>query len=112
MRLFILFLMLIGFSVSTFSQTMSVGTIKAIRTGLNSEQFTIVTNEQYQNPAGCFKPDGYVADSSHKGYYTYYAAALMAFMERSQIAVTISNKPGDCINGRPRLIGINLQRGK
>ena len=108
MRSILVVLTLIGFSVPAFSQTMTVGTVSMIRTGWDSEQFGIVTKEPIQNPARCPTPDGYVTSSAQPGYNTYYAAALTAFVERVQIVVTIANQ--GCVAGRPKLIGINLQR--
>jgi len=84
-------------------------TIKEIRTGWNAEMFAIVTREQQMlNPAGCPTPDGYITDSSQPGYQTYYAAAVTAFVERTQIVAVVAEQ--GCIAGRPKLIGINVRR--
>lgn len=110
MRSFIILIMLLGISFPAFSQTAVTGTIKMIRTGWDIESFSIVTVQDIQNPAGCPTPDGYMTTGEKPGYNTYYAAALTAFMERVSVKLTISNKPNDCIVGRPRLIGVNIKR--
>ena len=104
----IVLLTLIGFSVPAFSQTMTVGTVDMIRTGWDSDTFGIVTKEPIKNPAGCPTADGYVTDKTLPGYNTYYAAALTAFLDHAQIVVVIANQ--GCVAGRPKLIGVNLQR--
>ena len=89
--------------------TQRLTTIKEIRTGWNTEQFAIVTNEpQMANPANCPAPDGYISDSTQPGYNTYYAAAITAFVERAQVVAVIAEQ--GCIAGRPKLIGINVRR--
>lgn len=107
-RISFVVLTLLGLSVLAFSQTNTVGTTRLIRTGWNSDQFAIVTNEPILNPAKCSTPDGYITDASQPGYNTYYAAALTAFVERVQINVIVDDRV--CILGRPKLIGIDLIR--
>jgi hypothetical protein len=88
--------------------TQFIATIKEIRTGWNSDQFGIVTNEPMQNPAGCPTPDGYVTDSTQPGFNTFYVAAITAFVERARIVVVVAGR--GCVAGRPQLIGINVLR--
>ncbi len=109
MRSFLVVLMLLGFSAPAFSQTMMDGTVDMIRTGVDSESFGIVMKEQMKNPGGCPNTrDGYVTNSTLPGYNTYYAAALTAFQQNVHIVVVIANR--GCVDGRPKLIGVNLKR--
>ena len=82
--------------------------ITMIRTGWDAEQFGIVTVAPIVNPAGCPTADGYVTDSTQRGYQTYYSAALLAFSERATVIVVVAET--GCVAGRPKLIGINLVR--
>ena len=108
LRMFLIFLALIGFCSQAFSQTTTTGTIQILRTGWNSDSFGIVTREPIQNPAHCTGPDGYVSDSSQPGYSTYYAAALTAYIANLPLVVVIDNTR--CLGTRPQLIGIHLFR--
>ncbi len=88
--------------------TQFIATIKEIRTGWNSDQFGIVTNEPMRNPAGCPTADGYVTDSTQPGFNTFYVAAITAFVERARVVIVVA--PRGCVAGRPKLIGINVLR--
>jgi hypothetical protein len=126
MRFALAALILVGFTLPAVSQvTTPASLITMIRTGLDSESFAIVTQGPILNPEGCPTPDGYVADSSRPGYNTYYAAALAAYVSRIPVRVTIpvmvtqptlsqglAHVPPiffqPCEQGRPRLIGIEI----
>jgi hypothetical protein len=109
MRLFTSVLALFGLSsIALSAPTQLLATVKEIRTGWNSDQFAIVTNEPIANPAGCPTPDGYVTDSSQPGYNTYYVAAITAFVERAHIVIVIAEH--GCVASRPKLIGVNIRR--
>ena len=79
-------------------------TISRIRTGWASDTFAIETKEVVVNPAGCATPDGYISDSSHPGYKTYYSVTLMAFASGKPVKVIISNT--ECHSGRPKILGV------
>lgn len=83
-------------------------TISRIRTGWASDTFAIETSQAIINPAGCAAPDGYISDSSHPGYKTYYAAALMAFASGKPVTVVISD--AECYSGRPKIMGIYVAK--
>jgi hypothetical protein len=82
--------------------------IRMIFTGWNAEQFGILTVAPAINPAKCPLSDGYATDISQPGYYTYYAAALLAFAERATVIVVVAEE--GCIADRPKLIGLNVVR--
>jgi hypothetical protein len=111
MRLVLFLVLIVGFSVPAYAEpTQVVGHIKMIRTGWNVESFAIVmdvpTPPGNQPPCGPGPGGGYITDNTQPGYKTYYAAALVAFMENVQIVAIIDG----CSMGYPKLIGINLQR--
>lgn len=81
-------------------------TITRIRTGLDADQFAIVTREPMINPAGCAVPDGYVATATKGGYKETYAAALSAMYSGKQVQVTLSDL--DCAAQRPRVMGVQV----
>ena len=83
--------------------------ITMIFTGHDKDQFGIHTVAPTVNPANCpLKDRGYATDSSHPGYHTFYAAALLAFAERADVMVVVDDE--GCVADRPRLIGINILR--
>jgi hypothetical protein len=109
MRVLLVALTLFGFASTAFSQTAVFGSITLVRTGWNSDSFAIVTQEPIQNPAGCPIPDGYISEKSLPGYNTYYAAVLTAYAAKvPAVGITIHNT--ECFGGRPKLIGIFLQK--
>ena len=109
MRALVVALCLVGMASPSLSQTMIPSTINGIRTGWNVDSFAITTVEAIANPAHCPTPDGYISDKSQPGYNTYYAAALTAFISPSpSVVVTVHDT--QCLDGRPKLIGINLAR--
>ena len=110
MRVFVLAVALCVLCASglTAAPTLVSGTIKFIRTGWNSEQFAIVTNEPIKNPAHCPTPDGYLTDSTQSGYNTYYVAAITAFVERARVVVIVDESA--CLANRPKLIGLDIYR--
>ena len=83
-------------------------TITRIRTGWASDTFAIETSQAIVNPAGCTAPDGYVSDSSHPGYKTYYAATLMAFSSGKPVTLIISDT--ECHSGRPKIMGVYVTK--
>ena len=83
-------------------------TIKRIRTGWASDTFAIETDEAILNPAGCSMPDGYISDTSHPGYKTYYAAVLMAFSSGKPVNVIVSNT--ECYSGRQKIMGVYVAK--
>jgi hypothetical protein len=83
-------------------------TIKRIRTGWAADTFAIETDEAILNPAGCSMPDGYISDSSHPGYKTYYAVVLMAFSSGKPVSVIISNT--ECYSGRSKIMGVYVAK--
>jgi hypothetical protein len=87
--------------------------ITMIFTGFDADQFGIHTVEPTKNVAKCDLPGpnaGYATNSDHPGFRTLYAAALLAFAERATVNVVVSEKEGDCVAGRPRIIGLNILR--
>lgn len=99
---------LLGLATSAFAQQMIVANVTMVRTGWNSDSFAVVTAEQVINPANCSVPDGYISEQSLPGYRTYYAAALSALTLNTPVIVAVHNT--ECFSGRPKIIGINLQR--
>ncbi|WP_454830404.1 hypothetical protein [Pseudoxanthomonas wuyuanensis] len=89
------------------AQTGSV-TIKRIRTGWAADIFAIETSEAVINPADCPTPDGYISNSNHPGYNTYYAITLMAFSSGKPVNVIVSDT--ECSSGRPKIIGVYVTR--
>jgi len=83
-------------------------TITKIRTGWNSDNFAIETDQPIVNPAGCTTPDGYIFDPSKPGHKTYYPAVFMAFASSKKVLVTVSDT--ECYLGRPRIWGINVEK--
>jgi len=83
-------------------------TITRIRTGWASDTFAIETDQAIVNPAGCATPDGYISDSSHPGYKTYYAAVLMAFSSGKPVNVIVSNT--ECYSGRSKIMGVYVAK--
>lgn len=79
-------------------------TIARIRTGWAADAFAIETNQAVINPAGCSTPDGYMSESSHPGYKTYYAVVLMAFSSGRPVTVIVSST--ECHSGRPKIMGV------
>jgi hypothetical protein len=109
MRALVVALSLVGMVSPSLSQTMTSTTINGIRTGWNVDSFAITTVEAIANPANCPTPDGYISNKAQPGYDTYYAAALTAFISpSSSVVVTVDDTK--CLDGRPKIIGINLAR--
>jgi hypothetical protein len=85
--------------------------ITMIFTGFEKDQFGIHTAAKTVNPAKCKLSDqGYATDSSEPGYYTFYAAALLAFAERADVVVVVDDE--GCVADRPKLIGLNIMPAK
>jgi hypothetical protein len=138
MRLALAALILVGFASPAVSQTTTgPSLITMIRTGWDVDSFAVVTQGPILNPHDCPIADGYVTDSSLPGYNTYYAAALAAYSSNSPVLLVVFDKSGTtslfapgspqhpptaiapgtglpvpppCVQGRPRLIGIDLTR--
>lgn len=108
MRTLLVALAVAGLSSQLFAQQGTVGTVTLVRTGWNSDSFAVVTVEPIINPAKCPTADGYISDISLPGYRTYYAAALTAVTANLRVVITVHTS--QCFGGRPKLIGINLQR--
>jgi hypothetical protein len=83
-----------------------VGTVTLLRTGWNLDSFAIETTAPFINPAGCPDHDGYISDKPAPGYETYYDTAKLAFRLNAYVVVTVDNTV--CVQGRAKLIGINL----
>ena len=94
-----------------------------IFTGWNADQFGIKIADPINNdgnPANCHPnghpPTGYMSESSRPGYQIFYAAALLAFAERANVAIRVDDE--GCVGGTardpkdgfPRLIGIDIFR--
>jgi hypothetical protein len=93
-----------------FADQKVTGQITRVFTGHEKDLFGIHTTAPQINPSGnpeCNQP-GYATDSSQPGYNTFYAAALLAFAERADVEVVVDDE--GCVEGRPRLIGINIVR--
>jgi hypothetical protein len=101
-------LTVLGFASPGLCQETVVSSISLIRTGWNTDSFSVVTAEPIRNPAHCPEPDGYMSLKSLPGYTTYYAAALTAYAANQTIQIIIHNS--ECALSRPKLIGINLVR--
>jgi len=82
--------------------------ISMIRTGWGSDTFAIETGQAIVNPAHCSAPDAYMAAISDPGYKTHYAAALLAFSTGKNLTVIVSDT--ECTGGRPRIIGLHVQK--
>jgi hypothetical protein len=95
-------------ATNAYAETSINTTVQGIRTGWGGDYFAVVSPDAIQNPAHCPSPDGYVSESSHPGYNTYYAAALTAFSINSKVTVVIDNT--QCSLSRPKIIGINLYK--
>lgn len=90
------------------AQSYASGKLHMLRTGWNADQFGIVLDTPVRNPANCTTPDGYVTSASQPGYDSFFEAALGAYKSGSPITVVIDATAGSCVNGRPKIIGINL----
>jgi hypothetical protein len=84
----------------------TVGKVTLLRTGWNLDSFAIETTAPFINPAGCPDHDGYISDKPAPGYETYYDAAKLAFLVNANVVVVVDNTL--CVQGRAKLIGINL----
>jgi hypothetical protein len=98
--------------VST-AQTKSVTDIRGIGTGWSQDQFIVYTPTTLlasSNPANCGTPDGFGTRIDYNGYKTFLSTVQLAFALGKQIEVYVSNTAGDCIDGRPRIIGVSVFR--
>jgi hypothetical protein len=89
------------------AQAYDSGNVRMLRTGWNADQFGLVLDKPVQNPAGCPTPDGYVTEATQPGYDSFYEVALGAYKIGSPLTVVIDSRAGQCVAGRPRIIGIN-----
>ena len=89
------------------AQAYDSGNVNMLRTGWDADAFGLVLDKPVQNPAGCPTPDGYVTETTQPGYDAFYDIALGAYKIGSPITVVIDSRAGQCVAGRPRIIGIN-----
>jgi hypothetical protein len=103
-----------GFAGTAMAQTQSTGEIRGIGTGWNQDQFIAYvpagTITAATNPAGCPNPDGYASKIDYSGYKTHLSTVQLAFALGKPLTFTVSNTPSDCLDGRPRLIGVALYK--
>jgi hypothetical protein len=99
--------------VST-AQTQSTNEIRGIGTGYGQDQFIayapIGAITAAANPAGCANLDGYGAKIDYAGYKTHLSTVQLAFALGKPITVTVSNVAKDCIDDRPRIIGVAIYK--
>jgi hypothetical protein len=86
--------------------------IRAIGTGWGQDQFLIYTvgdiPAQMYASNNCTARDGYFAKIDYAGYKTHFSVVQLAFALGKPVNVTVSNVVNDCIDGRPRIIGLQL----
>ncbi|WP_266169236.1 hypothetical protein [Dyella subtropica] len=83
--------------------------INNMMTGWGADSFAIQTYGYTPvNPANCPSSDYYQVDGIDGGYKTLYAAALIAYTNRTPVYIVVSNT--DCRNTRPKIIGITLAK--
>src|SRR5690348_14176398 len=88
-------LALVAIPVSVgLAQSYQVGTITMVRTGWNADSFAVLMATPTPNPAHCSRSDGAIMDKSMPGYSTIYAAALTAYVARTQVQVVVD--PSQC----------------
>jgi hypothetical protein len=86
--------------------------IRAIGTGWSQDQFLIYTvgdipaNMYASN--NCPGRDGYMAKIDFLGYKTHLSTVQLAFALGKPVNITVANGVNDCIDGRPRIIGVQL----
>jgi hypothetical protein len=93
---------------SAHAQSHASGSLTLIRTGWNADQFGVVLNVPQQNPARCPNLPGYITNVNQPGFKTYYQAALAAYAVKGIVTVAIDDR--NCVEGWPRIIGIDLPR--
>jgi hypothetical protein len=103
-------------SASAQTNTQSFN-IVSLATGWGSDQFNVRAvggNLAGSNPANCPNSvDGYVARSQAlnaepNGYKTHLSTVQLAFALGKPISITLANGAGDCLDGRPRIIGVSV----
>ena len=96
------------------NQTTTPVEIAAIGTGWYQDQFLvyIVGSVAANMKAGnnCPNSDGYFASMDFGGYKTHLSTVQLAFALAKPITVTVSNLDKDCIDGRPRIIGVTVAK--
>jgi hypothetical protein len=102
---------------SASAQTSTVPfNIATLATGWASDVFNVRPvggNLAGSNPGNCPSVDGYAARSQAlnaepNGYKTHLSTVQLAFALGKPISITLSNSAGDCIDGRPRIIGVSV----
>jgi hypothetical protein len=103
-------------SASAQTNTLSFN-IASLATGWGSDQFNVRAvggNLAGSNPGNCPNSiDGYVArsqalNSEPNGYKTHLSTVQLAFALGKPISITLANGAGDCLDGRPRIIGVSV----
>jgi hypothetical protein len=106
--------LLFGAASIATAQTQSTNEIRGIGTGYGQDQFIAYVPAggitTATNPAGCTNPDGYGAKIDHAGYKTHLSTVQLAFALGKPITVTVSNAANDCIDNRPRIIGVSVYK--
>jgi hypothetical protein len=90
--------------------------ILSLATGWGVDQFNLRPvggNLAGSNPANCPSVDGYAARSQAlnaepNGYKTHLSTVQLAFALGKPISITLANGAGDCLDGRPRIIGVSI----
>jgi len=83
------------------------GNITQLRTGWDSDSFGVMLDTPQANPANCTANNlGYISTIDQRGYHTYYAAALAAYIAGKRVTVVVSAT--ECIGPFPKIIGINM----
>jgi hypothetical protein len=102
-----------GLNIAT-AQTQSTNEIRGIGTGYAQDQFVVYAPvgaiKAAENPARCTDIDGYAAKIDFAGYKTHLSTVQLAFALGKPVTFTVSDKPGDCVADRPRIIGVAIYK--
>jgi len=106
--LFIVAILLVCVFTAQAQQPQHVsGNITQLRTGWDADSFGVMLDAPQANPAKCPTNNlGYVSTSEQRGYHTYYAAALAAYVTGKRVTVVVHAT--ECIGPFPKIIGINM----
>lgn len=103
-----------GVTGAAMAQAQSTNEIRGIGTGWAQDQFIayvpLGTINAAANLAGCPNLDGFASKIDYLGYKTHLSTVQLAFALGKPLTFTVSNTPSDCLDGRPRLIGVALYK--
>lgn len=105
--LLIVTILLVSVFAANAQHTHVSGNITQLRTGWDSDSFGVMLDAPQVNPAKCSTNNlGYISTIDHRGYHTYYAAALAAYVAGKRVTIVVHAT--ECIGPFPKIIGINM----